>query len=410
MKFQWDNLTHTAKYEYRKFIDRNALVASKLGPSRSATSVGAPSASSSSRSVSSPLAPASRSATLPSSTSTASSLGKSPLSSSPAPAAVAVKREAAQVRSASQPAVQPQQQPQQQQPQPQPQQQQSKPALPQGGVWNDLIQLQDAKPTSSTLPLQYQQPQQHQLVANGLSSPMFTGSSIGSNPTGLGVGSPFNPFHAQQQLQMQGQMSAGLNVSSAGGFPFAQQGQQLAQPMQPQSTFGQQLFMSHTGAPPASAPLTMNSMNPGTPGVSSASTQFFQPTPQANGVGLQTPQGYTLTPSPSIGVPMSAPPGQTSFITPSPGLQGQGFVSHSPQLMMQQQQQGGQIFSMTPSPQPGMGLGMNGSTIGGVGVQGSMVQGHGQTPGDQFLGMLSPGNFQANQQVGYGARNPFAQM
>lgn len=373
---------HTAKYEYRKYIDKNALVASKLGPSRSSTSM-AP------RSSSSSLASAtSRSSTLPQTSSTPSNLGRSSLSndtaSTPAPAAPPPQPAAPVLQNPPKP----------------------QGSVPQGGVWNDLIQLQDSSSAASvtnSLPLQYQQQQSvpaQPVMATGMSQPsLYAASSVTANPTGLG----YNPFHQQQ---FQPQLTPSSTFTSS--FPFNQ-------PMQPQSSFGQQLFMNQTGVM-------------ATP--TSQQVQFFQPRPQASSSaagGFQTQQNGFMTPSPSQGMVMSAPVGQTNFMTPSPNPLSQQYISHSPQPQQQQ-------MFMTPSPQPqiagmaggGGGMlqhshspipGMMGGAYMGQQIQVQTLQPQQQQQqGGQFLQgipsqMLSPANFQASMSTQSGfSRNPFAHM
>ncbi|KAJ2915728.1 hypothetical protein MD484_g4665, partial [Candolleomyces efflorescens] len=373
-----------AKYEYRKYMDRNALVASKLGPSRSSTSMP--------RSASSPLTTNARSSTLPSSsTATSSKPSSSPLANSQPVSqkpAIPASKLSVQPRSVSQPV------PPQNPPQANP--------VSQGGVWDDLIQLQD-KPTSSTLPLQYQQQSAASTLSIGLSGPtgltqgpLLTGSPMATPPVGLGI----NPF---QQLQLQPQLATTPSFAPSAS-PFTpslplNQNLQLSTP-----SYGQQLFMNQTG------------MATGTP----QSSQFYQPQPQTASLPLQTPtpQGF-LTPSPSLGM-MSAPVTQTQFMTPSPSQQ---FLSHSPQPQFQAQPTGQpQQMFMTPSPQPTMGMGVQSSYspgpgmmagqwgVGGMATQQTqfqMQQPQQQQQGQFLQGlpdqMLSPANFQAA-----GGRNPFA--
>ncbi|EAU83907.2 hypothetical protein CC1G_10312 [Coprinopsis cinerea okayama7 len=272
-----------AKYEYRKYVDKTAFVASKLGPSRSASSI-------TPRSASTPI----RASTLPASSSSTTS--SQPKASNPPPPPLPSSSQPStnrpqQTRSVSQPLVS---------------QQAAKPAAPpqpqkpQGGVWDDLIQLQDSKPTP-TLPLQY---------SNGLSTP-GAGMSIAMNPTGMGF---------QQQP---------LSAFATGQFTPSTQ---LTPSFQPQQqSYGQQLF--------ANQPTVQ------TPG--GMSSPIFHPQPQAGGLPQQ--QSSFLSPSPSI---MSAPVTQTQFMTPSPSQQ---LLSHSPQI-----QTNGVGGFMTPSPQLQMGGGFSG--------------------------------------------------
>ncbi|KAF9011922.1 hypothetical protein BDQ17DRAFT_1405506 [Cyathus striatus] len=358
------------KYEYRKFIDKSALVASKLGPSRSATSM---------RSVTMPLAGTSRPMTSSSVSSSMSAPSISPslatssrtVTPAPAPAAVLSQPQmpprpsalanVGSGRSFSQPLSSA---PMQQQPQP----------TSMGGVWDDLVSLQPGA-RSATLPLQYQQtsistnytglPSSGVAFSSLPSAPLTSGSNVTS-----GLSMSMSPSFVQRQqfsnsplVQYQPQSTYATSTTFSGTSSLTPNSSL------PQSSFGQQLFMSQM------------SPQPNTPMGGFAQGQYFQPQPQsASSLQMQVPQnqmgnGY-LTPSPQP--MMSAPVGQTQFsTTPSPGPQ---FMSHSP---MQHQ------MSLTPSPQIMMN-GMSGQPqqqMMGGGFMGGMPQQ--QHPG-MFMNSAGP--------------------
>ena len=149
-----------AKYQYKKFIDKAALVALKLGPSRSAAT---------SRSASTPIVnqKAPISPPIPSSTSVPSAISKPTETSATSlpPMRPSTVLPASSARSASQ--FVPQHAPQP------------------NGVWSDLISLQEP-PRNSSLPLQYQvapaTQTMSQLGAN-MTSNIFTSSLQVASPT-----------------------------------------------------------------------------------------------------------------------------------------------------------------------------------------------------------------------------------
>ncbi|KAJ7069914.1 hypothetical protein C8F01DRAFT_1246080 [Mycena amicta] len=162
-----------SKYEYKSFIDRSALVASKLGPSRSLSSI-APRPSNGGVSSSSTKAPPPRSNTV-----------------APEPPKVAPSRSYSQpLASSSTPA-----------PRPQPPTQQPPPPQQPGGVWDDLISLQTPA-VNSSLPLQVQanpnpaflQPQRQLVTGFPRMAP---------TPTGMSMSMQFVPSFAPQPIPMQ---------------------------------------------------------------------------------------------------------------------------------------------------------------------------------------------------------------
>ncbi|KAJ3507376.1 hypothetical protein NLJ89_g6340 [Agrocybe chaxingu] len=290
-----------AKYEYRKFIDRSALVASKLGPSRSATMMSA-------RSVSSPTTqvPASSSSPIVTATDVAAS---SPIAPNP-----------------PKPTIQPRPPP----PCPMPQNQAgSASAGISPSVWDDINSLASGGQNSS-LPLQYASQPAAAVPTGAIGT---NGYPVGVTSLGMGV----NPFQPQQ-------MSLGANPFSqqqsqspfVPSSPFSAPPNMASSFSQPQPTsFGQQYF---SGA----------SMQPTTPMMTqpTSTPSYFQP--QASSMQVQVPTSSSfLSPSPSQPF-MSAPPSQSNFLTPSPSQQFNG--SPQPQLTLQQPQTATQPQFMSQSP------------------------------------------------------------
>ncbi|KAJ6588275.1 hypothetical protein B0H19DRAFT_978151, partial [Mycena capillaripes] len=289
-----------SKYEYKSFIDRSALVAAKLGPSRSASSV-----------VPRPTTAPSTDSFAPSNTSSTSKPPSAPplRSSTTLP-----ETKAPPPRMLSQPTppalpLQPQASPQ-----PQPQQQQQQPPQP-GGVWNDLIALQAS---TSSLPLQFQ------------ASP-----------------APLQGYGQQQPMNMntgyQPQMAMGMGV---GGMSANAYQPQFTQPQFPHSQF--------TPSAPYSAPVQQSQFTPqfSAPsfgGGGSPAPPLYNPQPQPfapqqqqfqgqpmQSQGSPAPQGYGFQPpapsmTPTFGNQMLG--SNQQYGTPSP----QPFMSSSPQPQMQPQ-------------------------------------------------------------------------
>ncbi|KAF5384342.1 hypothetical protein D9615_003383 [Tricholomella constricta] len=329
-----------SKYEFKRFLDKSALVSSKLGPSRSASSV---TSSGSSRSVSTPLTSAQTSAAKPATT--------TPLSQTLPQRPSTVATSMTSSRSASQPLANLSSLPHR------PPQQQSSHANSSpnpNGVWEDLVSLQ-APSASSSLPLQFQMPSQAPLTAQQSST--FPGS-LSSYQTSMGFGvNPFqqqhlatNPF-TQQQYSVPGMQASMMSAVP----PFSPSS---ALNMQQQQYFSNQSQMQS----PMSAPGTH------------AQNNFFHPQPQP-ALQIQVPSaGQALFSSNSQGSFMSPPATQGQFMSSSPAQQ---FASHSPQPLMRttpQPQMQMQMPSTTPQPQmqmmgqpgqfmspsPQMGMGMAG--------------------------------------------------
>ncbi|KAJ3557286.1 hypothetical protein NP233_g11784 [Leucocoprinus birnbaumii] len=356
-----------SKYEYKRFVDRKAFVVSKLGPSRSASSV--------TPSTKPPLPE--KPASTPPEPKTATDIAASmfstakpqlvPRTTPSQPAHPALRTMPA--RSASQPATV--------------QNKTSPPPKPEG-VWADLISLQEPA-VNASLPLQYQTP------GAGLGGI----PSINTMPTGL-AGMGANPFGGIAGLTTTNSPTASFPPQSFGPNPFTQQ-QSFASPnsLSP--------FPSSASAPSFQSPQIPSAFS------SSASTPLFQ---------TQAPQS-----SPSI--PFYHPQPQQSALTPSQ-LQPQ-FLSSSPnpQFMPSHSPQ---ILSTTPTAQqnttfnPSPTIGIGGMGMGGVpgylnsSPQPGMMNGmHGQTQvspiGAQPTSMFGGGAFSMQpQQAPMVNNNPFGQM
>ncbi|PFH51164.1 hypothetical protein AMATHDRAFT_59666 [Amanita thiersii Skay4041] len=276
-----------SKYQFRRFVDKAALVSLKLGSSRSTTTI-------TPRSFSTPVVsqkPPTPTPKVPSSTST-SSTSAATSATTLAPQRPSALAGITPSRSISQPL---------QQTQPQQQTQQKV------GPWQDLIGLQ-APAANSSLPLQYQ-------------VPTATGQVFTSN-IGLGTSSFSQPLQSVGALN---NMSAYQNYPSQGAFASP------ANLMPPTP-----LSAMPIGSPVHVAPL-MQQQQP------QYQQQFIQPQPLSAGptfVGSQgslmqmqtnsmlspSPVGYT-TPSPAL----------NTLLTPSPHLGTPSPVvnivpSHSPQI------------------------------------------------------------------------------
>lgn len=345
-----------AKYEYKRFLDRSALVSSKLGPSRSASSV---TSSSSLRSVSTPLTQTSIFQT-PSTTPSSQTLPYQ------RPSAVAVSSSTiAQSRSVSQPLSLLGQNQSQQPPQ-------SKPNVV-SDVWADLASLQ-APASSSSLPLQFQAlpSQQNQPLS---SQGSFSGS-VNTYQTGMTTG--VNPY---QQQYISANPYAQQPYSTATNQPsqFSTSSYSPATTLNQQQNYfaASQLQMQH----PMSAP-------------GQANNQYFHPQPQQGALQVQVPSFVSNNGQGSF---MSAPPGQAQFLSSSPAQQ---FLSHSPQPQMQ-------VISTTPQPQVQQGQYMSPSPQLQMGMMSSTPQGHYSTTPQPQMQM------QMQAQQGYyigGAQQPQVQM
>ncbi|KAF7329742.1 ARF GAP-like zinc finger-containing protein [Mycena kentingensis (nom. inval.)] len=338
-----------SKYEYKRFVDRSALVAAKLGRSRTAPR---------SRGVSpSPAAAASSSNPLP------------PRSNTTAPE----PPKAAPPRSFTHPSSAPASAP----PPPQPQRppQQSAPSQPQqqpGGVWNDLISLQTPSMNSS-LPLQLQanppppflQQQPQQPLMTGYQPQMqmvpaptgMLGMGMGmGGGMGMGMGSPAPPQFATsfvpQGMPMQ-QQQLGVGVASPAPMLYNPQSQPFAgatatqtPPIQ-QPIFGSPAPMGQMSASPV--PVPMHTPSPGigmAPQMQMQQPPFMQQQPQPQimvpqqqqqqfGMGLGTGMGPGQQQfAPSVGMPQM---GMGMMPTGQPWMGGNAPMGYMPQQQTQGQ-------------------------------------------------------------------------
>ncbi|KIK68299.1 hypothetical protein GYMLUDRAFT_35684 [Collybiopsis luxurians FD-317 M1] len=370
-----------AKYEYKRFFDKHALVASKLGPSRS-SSILPP------RTSSNPTSPASsRPPAIPSS------------SSSPNSASITQTRSVSQPvlsslpSAASQPAIQPQ--PKTQTPLPP----SSSPSNQKGGVWNDLLALQSPSANSS-LPLQYQQFQTSAGLGSstnpfsnmtGMNSagfaptstglPSMIGTGMGTGPNGLTINlgpTPTMGMGLGAGYNSPMSFSAGMAPNPTGTNPFQQQ-------FLPNNPFAQQQPAS-AGFPASASMLpsagsAINGLPAGLSTPFMAQQQSPAPSFYPSQASPMIPQSQMQLQSPA---PMFSPvPQNPSQLGYGGGMQMQG--GHSPQPQMSTTPQ--LTMSTTPqfvsSPSPhlqmsagtmGMGMRMNGMNGGQQQMQMPMQQ------------------------------------
>ena len=273
--FAFTTLSSAAKYQYKKFLNKSALVASKLGPSKSASSV--------QKTAPERKASTSTDQPLPTTAVTASVSipPKRPLVSS--------------IHAGLAKANTPDRAPKNPTP---------GPSTSTSSVWNDLSSL--ATPgQNSSLPLQYQVPntvgpvQLQTATFNGPTAAMSY--PVGVTPTGMGI----NTFQGQMGLtpSPQPMMSPFMPSQSSSVSLFNN--------TQPQQPFGQLWVTSQPGPVITQPP-------------------FFQPQPQSS-VQLQTtPTQTILSHSPNQQLLT-----QAQFLTPNPSEQ---FRSHSSQPQMQPMQ------------------------------------------------------------------------
>ncbi|KAJ7084044.1 hypothetical protein B0H15DRAFT_923807 [Mycena belliarum] len=333
-----------SKYEYKSFIDRSALVASKLGPSRSASSVPPP-----------------RSSPAPANGSTSSSTPPSaPPVRSNTTAVVAPKM--TPTRSASQPLPAAPQQQTQLQPQQQQQQQQA------GGVWNDLISLQ-APASSSSLPLQFQAPslqgfgQQQPLAMNTGYQPQM---SAPSGMVGMGMmgGMSANTYQSQSQPQFaqsnnyspqmqQPQFTPSYSSPAFGGGAAPLYNPQ-PQPFAPQQQQQQQMFQGQ----PLQAPVPQGyGFQQSAPSYSSqmlGAGQFGSPSPQLLS-GSPQPQFMSGSPQPQFMGSSPQPPFQSSPQPPFQSSPQPPFQQYGGGMQQGQQWMGGGNMGYVPQQQQGQG-------------------------------------------------------
>jgi len=273
------HLQPLAKYQYRKFLDKSALVASKLGPSKSATFV-EKTASERSKSQSSTLTD--HTLTTTAATSSVVIPPRRPI--------VPPVHSAPKANTSNLPGLEKKPTP--------------VPSLGTSSVWNDLSSLANPGQDSS-LPLQYQLPIS---VASAqpqtINGPMGMGYPVGVTPTGMGI----NSFQLGSQQPMLSPFTPSHSMSPSPLFNNAQS----------QQPFGQPWVTSSTQPAPVMTQTT-------------AQTSFFQPQPQLS-VQLQTTPGQSiLSHSPNQQF-LSGPVTQSQFLVSSPSQQ---FRSHSSQPQMQ---------------------------------------------------------------------------
>jgi stromal membrane-associated protein len=332
-------MTFPDKYEFKRFIsrtDRSAIVASHLGPSRSAAST------KSLRSISTSPSSSSRSQTLP-----ATKLSLPPATSAPAaptrtPTMPPSAPSSTMNRSASQPI---------------PPSQLLQP--PAGNVWSDLASLQGPTRTS-TLPLQYlsstttpSEPVPTHLSTNFPAS----GTSLGTNfasasystglapqgPSSVSSVSPGAGFFEQGAVMPSVQSPFTLGASGVNPFTqMAAQAQAQAQvqqnPFPSASPFGTSLPQQSPFAPQAQQPTFSQSVtNP-----------FFNAAAQPQNTLSPQPQAPFIQATPSP-VPFTGSPFQQPAPTQSP-FQQQPLFQQPTQMPFQPQPP--QFGSMQPSGGP----------------------------------------------------------
>ncbi|KAG7442866.1 ArfGap-domain-containing protein [Guyanagaster necrorhizus] len=281
-----------SKYEYKRFLDKSALVASKLGPSRSVRSI----------------SPRPQTTPLKKPTTTPTNVSRPSTATLPQ-----------QPRSASQPMISTTLSQAQTQPAAQPQQQ------PQSGVWADLVSLQTPS-VSSSLPLQYQAPPQQlpsfatsaslpafntQLTTSGFQPTMGTGM----NSTGMGMG--LNPFQPQPQYTNPFPQQSFQHMSVNDPFP-----QQTFAPQQQQYFANQPPMQSPTIQVFAPIPQLQGQFSPSSPTVMTTSPQLMSTTPQLMST---TPQIMSTTPQVTSSPGISFMPQQPqTYVATGPSPMGSG--------------------------------------------------------------------------------------
>ncbi|KAI9464001.1 hypothetical protein BJY52DRAFT_1250923 [Lactarius psammicola] len=337
------------KYEFKRFVgrvDRSAVVAAHLGPSRSAASVKSSASSSSFSNMlrSQTLPPAKHS--LPSATSAPASPARAPTLPPSAPAGTTMTRSVSQPMSP---------------------QTQLQPPQPPIGVWSDLASLQGSTGTS-TLPLQYLSPTTSSSLLAPSSSSHFninpaagssslsasfgpasqgpgfgvsgspvtnvSGSSVATQPlqpsfaSGTSAFNPFAQMVAQQPSQAQVQPNHFPSTSPFGYLPS----QQPSFPPQGQVVHVQQPAFSQPGTNP-----------------------FFNATAQSQRMLSPQPQAPIMSTTPSP-IPFSGSPFQQPTQTPfqqqpsfQPGVQAP-FQPQPPQFGNVQPSHGGATTAATGNP------------------------------------------------------------
>ncbi|KAJ3746536.1 ArfGap-domain-containing protein [Lentinula detonsa] len=344
-----------AKYEYKKFFDKHALVASKLGPSRSTSSVNPQKTTPASATSAANSSRPSTAALPPSSVPMTQTRSFSQPTPSPIPPA--------STQSASR---QQQQQPQQLVP--------ASTSANGTSVWNDLVSLQTPSANSS-LPLQYQPPMSASsanhfgVMTSATSSPMLTGVSnmngagmpmngMGYNlaipNTGMGTGP--NGLTINAGLPMGTGIGSAYNSPFPSGIPSTNPFQQTQ--LSATNPFTQQQPMSANYPPSALSSVPAGLSTPFM--VQQQQPYYSQPSPMMQMQSLQSPAPM-FSPSPQI-PNLNLQQSQLQFAN------SMHYGGHSPQPQMSTTPQPpmsatpqlqGQFMSPSPQLQMGMGAGMS---------------------------------------------------
>lgn len=354
---------YSAKYEYKKFLDRSAVVASHLGPSRSSSTLSA-------RAQSTPvtehaLAPAGLS-------SKALNVGVAP-EHRPATAVPTISeaKQTRPTRSVSQPLASSRQQSQ-------PQQQQTSLQKLGNPVWDDLISLQAPNATSS-FPLQYQSTPLAATLASPNLNQTFPSNSnpFGNLLTNSSYQSPnlaggYSPGGSTTGMSLQ-QSDPGVGVGRGSANPFQhmqQQQQQLGLTSGTPSIFmqGSVGSLSHPFAPVYPSSAVSDNFRGGFGGASpiQSSTPFQQPlTPsfQQSASMPSFPQQHSSPTTFQTQPWIQQQQQQNPFSQPSTAFQQQYFPSQAQVQAPLQHQQTPQFFQPQPhqgqqtvlSPPPFMG-------------------------------------------------------
>ncbi|KAL4247561.1 ADP Ribosylation Factor GTPase-Activating [Abortiporus biennis] len=336
-----------SKYEFKKFVDRSAFVASKLGPSQSLSSrIGSNPSPTNASKLSERVSHPQITQTTPSVTHNAL---QTPTQSIPAtqPALPAAALQSTQPQaSASNP------------------------------LWNDLASLQSSG-TNASLPLQYAPPQLNSAASLGspLSVSGFSSSQTPTNPYSNLSASPASPLPYTLMNQQTGvssmglprsmSLNTGLSIQAGSNFnstsfspsfqpspgypqtPMAQTpigGNPSPNPFAPQAlpasngmSFGTpspSFNMMSPGVLPSPSPLLQTMPQQQYPVQQQQQSQMFQP--QGQSMQLQVPQSMTpFMPSPSPQLQPSYSPAQQQYMgsTPSPYATAQSL----PQMQQPQQ-------------------------------------------------------------------------
>ncbi|KAG6877136.1 hypothetical protein C0993_010057 [Termitomyces sp. T159_Od127] len=372
-----------SKYEFKRFINKSALVASKLGPSRisaSAVSNGSVSNGSSQAAVTSLT-----SAVSSPSVSTQSSQSMAPRRST--------------LATTVPPQVLPQ--PSTLQPPLNPEAHNVTSSTNGNGVWTDLVSLQSSS-SSSSLPLQYQAQsqlppnvnpegyqtsmvtgvnpfQQQHLVSNPYSQQLYVNSGL-PGPS-LSPGTTLSTSNFLGSSQQQSFSSAPQPLISAPAVQ-AQNNGAFVQP-QPQqlSTAGQAIFVTDNGQSDfMSAPTTQG--------------QFLSSSP------AQFPSQSPVSTTPQLNMFSTTPQPQMLSATPQSQTQSQMMFMTTPSQQFQMQQQGGLgVGSLQLQSQSPMMMGQASFGAGPPQLHVTTMQPSGQF-GGAFQQQFSAGVFSSGQQWG----------